>query len=457
MRLSLALRPRALAAAGVAAALAAAAAAAEPLTPESAVALAVANHPVVRAADRDVAAAEADRKLARSGWLPRIDLSEDYMRSTNPVFVFASKLGQERFAMADFDLGALNSPDPLTNAATRLTLRQNVWDAGRTRLYGKAAADGVEASEGALARTRDEIAFGAIRAFWDAVLADEMLVVARAGEEAARANVALASRHVEAGIAVPSDRMSAEVRLAEVQAMRIRAEQGAAVSRAALRQALGLGEDREFELVPPAIEPSPAPGDPESAVASALASRSDLRALDARLRQAETGTRIAKSRYLPEVGVGAAYEWNGDRLLGTDGSNWSAGVSVRVPLFEGTETGARVARAAADLDRVRAFREAMAEGIRLEARAAWADRAAASERLAVATSALAQADEALRIVRERYSEGMAVMVELLGAEAARTAALGNRAAAARDLALASAALDLASGRPLAPGADREER
>jgi outer membrane protein TolC len=56
-----------------------------------------------------------------------------------------------------------------------------------------------------------------------------------------------------------------------------------------------------------------------------------------------------------------------------------------------------------------------------------------------------QAEEALRIVRERYAEGMAVMVELLGAEAARTTARAGRAAAARDAALAEAALGLATG------------
>ena len=80
----------------------------------------------------------------------------------------------------------------------------------------------------------------------------------------------------------------------------------------------------------------------------------------------------------------------------------------------------------------------------------------------MARSALSQAEDALRIVRERYAEGMAVMVELLAAEAARTAALASRAAAARDLALAIAALDLATGQPLAGpdespgGADDEE-
>ncbi len=419
--------------------------AAETLTPESAVALALANHPALRAADRDVDAAVADGRLARSGWLPRVDLTEDWMRSTNPVFVFASKLGQERFSMSDFDIAALNRPDAFTNAATRVVLKQNVWDAGRTHLYGKAAAFGVDASSDSRERTRDEVAFGAVRAFWDAVLAGESVGVARAAEEAAKANADLARRHEDAGLAVASDRMSAEVRLAEVQAMRIRAEQGVTVARAALRQALGTGEDREFDLVPSSVEPGSPEGDAEARVADALAQRFDLRALDARLEQAKVGERIARSHRLPEIGVGAQAEWNGSAPLGNDGNNWSAGVSLRVPVFDGRETAARVARAAADREKLEALRAAMSEGIRLEVRAAWADRVAAAERLGVAKAAVAQAEEALRIVRDRYDEGVAVMVELLAAEAARTSAQGHRAAAARDLAIASAALDLATG------------
>ena len=128
------------------------------------------------------------------------------------------------------------------------------------------------------------------------------------------------------------------------------------------------------------------------------------------------------------------------------GSVGAATVEPGVPLFDGLETSSRIQRARSDREKAEAYRDSMTEGIRLEVRAAWADLVSASERLGVAETALGQADEALRVVRERYTEGMAVMVELLGAEAARTSARGNQAAATRDLALARAALDLATGR-----------
>ncbi len=428
--------------------------AAETLTPEKAVALAVAGHPMLRAADDEVGAAEADARLAKSGYLPRLDLTEDYMRSTNPVFVFASKLGEERFGNADFGIDALNRPEALTNAATRLVLRQNVWDGGRTMLGGRAAALGIEASTDSRARTRDEVAFGALRSFWDAVLADEMLEVSLAAEEAAKANVDLARRQEEAGLAVPSDRMSAEVRLAEVVAMRVRAQQGVKVSRAGLRRALGLKTDVEFVLDAPKVRPAEEEGDVDARVAEAISNRPDLLSIDAKLRQAGIGEKVARSHRLPDIGIGAQYEWNARNFPGADGQNWSVGATVRVPIFDGLETSARMARARADRERLEAYRDAAVEGVRLEVRSAWADMVSAAERLRVAESALGQSDEALRIVRERYSEGMAVIVELLGAEAASTAAKGSRAASARDQALAAAALDLATGRDLSRPASR---
>ena len=439
----------ALGAAALAAALPGAAAAVpDRLTPEDAVAVALAGHPLVVAAERAVDVAEADLSYAGTGYLPRVDAVVDAARSTNPTFVFASKLGQEQFGPQDFAIDTLNEPDALTNIAKRLVLKQSVWNAGRTGLGRRAAEFGVEAIEAERDRTRDEVAFGALRAYWGAVLADEMLGVARAADVAARASLDLARAQVEEGLAVPSDRMQAEVRLAEVRTMVVRAEEGVAVSRAGLRQALGLNADPTFVLAPPPVELPDDAGDVAPYLDEAGLSRQDLEALDLRVRQSEVGVDLAKSGWRPEIGLGAAVEWNGDEVFSNTGNNWTVGAVMRLPVFEGRETRAKVARARAESERVQAYRRALDEGIRLEVRAAWAQRESASERLRTARSAVGLSEEALRIVRERYGEGMAVMVELLAAEAAHTTALGARAAAAHDLALADAALDLATGRPV---------
>ncbi len=417
----------------------------EPIGPEDAVRIALENHPMLRAASEGVRAAEADRKLANSGYLPRIEISEDWMRSNNPVFAFSSKLLQGIFSPADFDINALNDPDPITNSTTRVSVYQSIWNAGRTGHQKRAATSGIAAAEQDEQQTRDQVVFGAVKAFWDLVLAEEMLRVARDAEKAAEANRSLATELVEAGLAVPSDRMSAEVRKAEVEVMRIRAEFGVEVAHAALLRALGLEDDRRFEAVPG--ETGPAIGDDtlEQRLEQAYTQRPDLRALEQRVDQAQAGIKLARSGYYPEIGALGRYEWNGEQLFGSDGDNWTVGLSVKFTVFDGSDTKAQAQRARAGLARLEARNDALRQGVRLEVQAAWAERESARRRLEVAAAALDRAGEALRIVRERYGEGLAMIVELLGAEAAFTQAQANHAAAVSELWLAQASLDLASG------------
>jgi outer membrane protein len=426
----------------------AARAAAEPLDPAGAVALALESNPRIAAAESAVLASEAERSLARSGYRPRLTLSEDWFRSTDPVFVFAGKLGQEIFGAADFDVGTLNQPDPFTNALTRVSLEQSIWDGDRTRVGSRAADVGVEATRIDRDRERDRVAFDALSAFWNAVLADALLGVAREGEEVARAHLDLATALVDEGLRIPSDRMSAEVRLAELRAQRIRAEVGTRVARAALTRALGVEPGRTFELVAPSVRGSARKEDDESLVVEALTARPEIRALDRRIEQARLGERVSRSGRLPTIGAGARYDLNGEQPLDPSGDNWSVGLSVRVPLYQGSETKAQETRVRIERERAEHLRRALADGIRVEVLGAAAEREASVERLAVAESALAQAAEALRIVRERYGEGMAVIVELLGAETAHTQARANEVQARRDVALADAGLDLALGRPI---------
>ncbi len=424
--------------------------AAEPLDPAGAVELALANNPELAAAGSAVRASEAEQAVARSGYKPRLSLSEDWVRSTDPVFVFASKLGQEIFGAADFDVDTLNQPDAFTNALTRVTLEQSIWDGDRTHLGAKAAGLGHEATLLDERRTRDRVAFGALRSFWDAVLADALLGLARDAEDAGAANLELATALVEEGATIPSDRMSAAVRLAELRAMRIRAEAGTLVARASLEHALGVGPGRTFELLAPGVHRGESAGEPDVLVAEALAARPELQGLDLRIEQARLGERLARGGRLPHVGLGARYDLNGEQPFDPSGDNWTVGLSLRIPLYQGSEVKSRDAVARAERERAEQQRRALVDGIRLEVLAARAERDAAAERLAVSASALEQAAEALRIVRERYAEGMAVIVELIGAEAAETQARANDVRARRDLALAEAGFDLVLGRPIRP-------
>ncbi|HXV76774.1 MAG TPA: TolC family protein [Candidatus Polarisedimenticolaceae bacterium] len=417
----------------------------EPIGPADAVRLALEHNPRLLAADAGLRAAEADRRAASASGLPRIEFTEDWVRSNNPVFVFSSKLLQGVFATDDFAIDVLNEPEPITNSTARLSIYQSIWN-GRNSPEKKTAVAGVAVAESSQRKARDEVVFTTLEAYWALASARRMMEVTADGVAAAEANLALARELVDAGLAVPSDRLAAEVRLADVRATSVRAEYGVEVAHAALLRALG--EDRpEMRYVPIETDRLPELGDDslERRTEQAMLGRADLAELDRRIEQARIGARSARAGRYPEIGAAGSYEWNGERLLAADGENWAVGLALRMTIFDGHRTDARVQRAAAELAQLEAMRVALAQGVRLEVASAWAERESAARRLELAATALEQAGEVMRIVRERYGEGVALVVELLSAEAALTAAQAQQVVAVGELWLADAGLDLASG------------
>ena len=84
-----------------------------PLTLQQAVNIALEKNPERKAALADTRAASAGVKEARSFLLPHVTFSETATRGNDPVYVFGSKLRQQRFTTADFALNELNTPNPI--------------------------------------------------------------------------------------------------------------------------------------------------------------------------------------------------------------------------------------------------------------------------------------------------------------------------------------------------------
>jgi len=179
-------------------------------------------------------------------------------------------------------------------------------------------------------------------------------------------------------------------------------------------------------------------------VLEAVSRRSELKALD---EQAEAYGQMAKTeraRLLPQVSVGGAYNYLENQAFDDD-QFLSAGIGVQWALFNGGQTRKR----AAALERSRRASEEMRQDaesmIALQVRQAWLDIDETRKRVEVTAGAAAQAEENLRMARERYGAGLDTQTQLLQAEALRVQALTNRDNAVLDAALARLRLARAVG------------
>ena len=111
------------------------------------------------------------------GWqafLPKLTLSEGYIRSDEPVAVFGSKLRQGIFSQDDLALDELNYPDPITDFATIIRLEQPLINVDA--IYGKASAGSArKANEYALERTEEAISLEVEKAYYRLILAHSNL------------------------------------------------------------------------------------------------------------------------------------------------------------------------------------------------------------------------------------------------------------------------------------------
>jgi outer membrane protein TolC len=419
-------------------------AAAEALRLADAIERALARHPGLEAAarERDRAAARVDR--ARAAFLPRLDTSYGYTRSDQPVFAFGSKLNQGRFTAADFEVGRLNEPGATDNFRAAVTLRQPLYTGGKATLGLEQARLGRELAALESVRATQEVIFEAARAYFGLRLAEERLIAVEAAVKAGEANLALASSRVRAGLAVESDQLAAEVRVARLREAALDARSRLGVAQAALNDATGAPLDAEVSA---AEALGPRPLRPETiTTGEVLARRPDYQALvrQEELRAHDVG--LARAELLPTVALEGGVELNSARPVSEGQGSWGVMALLQWNLFGGGADQARIREAVAARDRARALRVRAASRIDLEVRDARARLDAAREQAGVAQRAIAQAEEGLRIVAIRYRGGLVTIVELLNAESALTESRLRLSEAFHDAAVALAAWELARGR-----------
>ena len=105
-----------------------------------------------------------------------------------------------------------------------------------------------------------------------------------------------------------------------------------------------------------------------------------------------------------------------------------------------------MAEARTTASKIEAQRQNLANQIDLQVTDAWLRLRTAGQQHSVAVSAVAQAEESLRIVKNRYEAGLAPLTDLLNAETSLLATRTNVSQALYQQNLAFASLELSTGR-----------
>lgn len=413
---------------------------------EDAVAAALRDNPRVQAARHQVDADEAQVTQARSGLLPHLEVSETFDRTNSPLWAFGTRLNQGEIQAADFEPRRLNDPDAINNFKTALTLTWNLFDGGQTWIGWRQAQNNREAGVLALRRVEQEVGAETARVYMKCLLAEQQRVVVMHALDTARAHFKVVEDRERSGLAVKSDVLRARVRIADLEQQRLQAESGVRVALAQLGAVMGRSEDLYGTVtLTERLQPGePIRDDLHQWIARALDQRPDLRQLQ--IQEEVARQQVARSRagHYPTLALQGNYEINSENFSDSQDS-YSVGAVVRVNLYSGRRISAQTAEARALTARIRAMREGLALGVRVDTQKAFYEAQSAWQSIEVARTAVAQAEEGLRIVANRYESGLLTLVSLLDAQTALQQAQTQHFRALHDFTVARIMLGLAVG------------
>ncbi|MBU1344912.1 MAG: TolC family protein [Proteobacteria bacterium] len=414
------------------------------LTLSKAVETALSGNPGLQAAGFASLSAREKVLQARSGAMPQVQLTEQGTRTNNPMWAFGTRLNQETITTRDFDPARLNNPDSITNYATVFSVTWPVYDSGQTWYGLKQAHLNQEAAAFFADQTRHQVIAATISAYIKTLLAQENKVVLHQITETARAHLKLIQSRYTGGFVAKSDLLRAQVHIADLEQQLAEAGSRINIARCQLNVVMGVAPDFDGTLSTPLKPGDPIQGSLDSWISTALSNRPDLKNLTLQKRIAQKEIDKSRASRYPSVNLTGNYEIDSEDFQDS-GTNYTIGAAVSMPLFTGGRISSRIREARINLKQTQTMLQGLEQQICGQIRQAFFNAQSAWERIQVAGSAIGQAEESLRIVRNRYDSGLFTLTDLLDVEDMVQQTRTNQLKAVHDYKAAAVSLYLAAG------------
>jgi outer membrane protein len=385
----------------------------------AAISLARTHHPLLRAAQLKTVAARARRNQAAAAYWPQVFGWVEYLRASeagSPTVILTVP-GQPR--VGGSTPAGVSNTDSFNNYLVAVTAQQLLYDFGRTG--GAVAAQ--EAMTKLAVLEEDLVALNVAaqvaRAYYAVLAGRESVRVSNEAVVRTRRILEFAQAGQRSGLRPPGEVARAEADLANADLSVIRAQAELDIARNQLSNSVGVAD---LQLEPTATEPKPM-GAPaiNDAVGKALASRPELRALQAQSEVLTAQRRAAPAGHFPIFSATGGL--NGRGQFGVQAGdtvnvfNWNVGLVAQVPIFQGFYVREREGEIVAE-QRSLEYRVAdLNLTVALEVRQALLALLAADKAQGAAQKGVDSASLALKIAESRYRTGLGTILEVTDAQA----------------------------------------
>lgn len=370
------------------------------------------NNLQIKIAEQAYQSAQADYRQSNALFLPNITASHTAITTTNPLMAFGSKLNQEILTQSDFNPALLNDPEHTENFATMFEIQQPLVNVDR--LYErKAARAKMDAMSLQTERTKEYFQLEVSKAYMQLQLAYKAVEVLEKANTTAQGNLKVVNNYFKNGMMQKSDLLDVQVRVNEVANQLQYAKSN--VQNASDYLAFLLNENMQGKVYKPseALE-----NQIQIEVIPTIISdnRKDILAMNKATEAYEKMYQSSKMSFLPRLNAFGNYQLYDDKLFGTSAKGYLLGAQLSWNLFDGYKNIGKNQKAKAELVKAETEADQYKKQSQLELNKTNRQLFDTENKVKLSQLAFEQSQEAYRIRKNRFDQGLEKTSDLLMAE-----------------------------------------
>jgi outer membrane protein len=376
-----------------------------------------------------------DKSKALHASLMNVQYAEARSSEVNASRFLSLKLGGSYSRLSDvppFEIGPFPplipsavtvSPTVLNSYIVRATVQQPLFTGFRLDAAADVAGYTAEAATQDYARDKTELIFTVKNAYWSLFKAQRFEIYFGELVDQIQAHLTDVRNMFDQGLVTKNEVLKVQVQLSNAQLMHIDAKNNVKLARINLNYMMGIPLDSEHELVTDVARTEKELPRLETLVETALAERSEIKAIMLRVQAGEAAVTSARGSWYPQVYLVGNYYYArpNQRFLPTQDvfkDSWDVGVSVSLDVWNWGATIHQTSQAKAQLERAKDGYEQLKDGITLEVTQTYLSLQQADEKIGVAGQAVTQAEENFRVTSDKFKAGLALNSDVLDADTA---------------------------------------
>ena len=380
------------------------------LTLQEAITASVSNNNAIKLSGLEEQVAKAKFRQTDAIFLPTANFSYSAFTTNNPLNAFGFKLQQQSITEDDFNPHLLNNPSATPDFSTKFELQQPLLNVDM--LYQrKGAAKQVEMYQLISKRTKERLGFETEKAYLQLQVAyDENKVL---NEELATSKAVYKNSkdYYNQGLIQKSDLLNAELHVMNIETQIKNSLSGIQDASDMLSILMGQSTGVVYTIDPIGIT---------NAVIADNAGlpdeRADFKALQKGMESYDMMIKSSKMSYLPRLNAFTSWQWNDKSMLGFNANSYLAGVQLSWNIFNGNRTKNTITQQHLEKEKLVNQLDQQKNEAQLQINRTRRQLSDASFVMKQQQLAVEQASEALRVLQNRYTQGLVKTTDLLMAQ-----------------------------------------